>query len=166
MNKLAIYPGTFDPFTLGHLDVLQRASRIFLRVILAVSADSRKKTFFTLAERLEMCKSAVAGIANVEVASFQGLLVDYAKSRGCKVLVRGLRAFSDFEYEFQMALMNRKLAPDMETVFLMTQERYSAVSSSTLREIAALGGDVSAYVPKDVARIMASRFGGKRRSVK
>lgn len=162
MNKLAIYPGTFDPFTLGHLDVLRRAARIFLRVILAVSADSRKKTFFTLAERMRMCGSAVSDEANVEVESFSGLLVDYARSRDCRVLVRGIRAFSDFEFEFQMALMNRKLAPEMETVFLMTQEMYSAISSSSLREIAALGGDVSQYVPECVGKLVATRFGAKR----
>ena len=146
MRHSAIYPGTFDPLTLGHHDLIVRASHIFDRVVVAVAISSRKKTFFTSDERVEMAKASVKGLKNVRVDAFDGLLVDYARAQGIHVLVRGLRAFSDFEYEFQMALTNRKLAPEIETLFLMPKETFSYYSSSTVREIAERGGDISRFV--------------------
>jgi pantetheine-phosphate adenylyltransferase len=150
MKRSAIYPGTFDPLTLGHLDVIRRAAKMMDRLVVAVSGQTRKGLLFTLEERLAMVRGAVAGLEGVEVESFDGLLVDYARNRKVGVLVRGLRAFSDFEYEFQMALSNRKLAPDVETMFLMTSEAYSYISSSVVREVAELGGDTSELVPPNV----------------
>ncbi len=147
MSTLAIYPGTFDPITLGHMDLIQRAVRLFDRLILAVSASARKAPLFTLEERLEMARVLTARDPKVEVDAFDGLLVDYARRKGARVVLRGLRAFSDFEYEFQMALTNRKMMPDLETLFLMPNENYSYVSSSMVREIAALGGDAGVFVP-------------------
>ena len=148
MNKLAIYPGTFDPLTLGHVDLVRRAARIFGRLILAISdGTGRKQPLFTLDERRVMAGRLARDFDNVEVDTFDGLLVDYARRRNCRVLVRGIRAFSDFEFEFQMALTNRKMAPDLETIFLMPQEMYSTLSSSTVREIARFGGDLRPFVP-------------------
>ena len=155
MSTKAIYPGTFDPITLGHVDVVRRAALIFPRLIVALSTNPRKAPLFTLAERLAMARQLAAEFPNVEVESFDGLLVDYARSRGCRILVRGIRAFSDFEFEFQMALTNRKLAPDIETLFLMPQEMYSVLSSSMVREIASLGGDTSELVPPYVQQALA-----------
>ena len=155
----AIYPGTFDPVTLGHEDVIERAARLFGRLTVAVSAGrGAKAPLFSLEERMEMLRSVTARLPNVEVASFDGLLVDYARACGCTVLVRGLRAFSDFEYEFQMALANRKLAEDVETVFLMPKADYSYVSSSIVREVAALGGAIGEFVSPPVAALLARRF--------
>ncbi|MFH0953037.1 MAG: pantetheine-phosphate adenylyltransferase [Verrucomicrobiota bacterium] len=158
MNQAAIYAGSFDPITLGHLDVIERAARIFPRLILAVAATSRKDALFTLDERVAMARQVVKPFKSVEVDSFDGLLVEYARSKGVHVLVRGLRAFSDFEYEFQMALMNRKLAPDIETLFLMPKEDYSYVSSSAVREVAELGGDTSDFVAEPVKKALAAKF--------
>ncbi len=154
---IAIYPGSFDPPTLGHLDVIQRASLLFDRVIVAVGANPEKSPWFTLGERLHMLKECTAHLPNVEVDSFQGLLVEYARRRGAKAIVKGLRAISDFEAEFQMALANRTLAPEIETVFLMTSAEHMFVSSSTVKEIAQLGGDVKEFVPESVARHLASK---------
>ncbi len=147
MNSAAIYAGTFDPMTMGHLDVVARAARIFPRVVLAVAADTRKETLFDVDERVAVAREAARGIHGVEVESFRGLLVDYARALGIPVVIRGLRAFSDFEFEFQMALTNRKLAPDIETLFLMPNEGYSYLNSSTIRQIARLGGRVDDFVP-------------------
>lgn len=150
MNSAAIYAGTFDPITLGHLDVIARAVRIFPRLIIAVAdhqGSGDKNPLFSLDERTAIARAATASMRGVEVASFGGLLVEYARRRGVQVLIRGLRAFSDFEFEFQMALTNRKLAPDIETLFLMPKEDFSYVSSSTVRQIAELGGDVAGFVP-------------------
>lgn len=150
MNQAAIYAGTFDPITYGHLDVVERAARIFPRIVLAVAdhaSPTAKQTLFTLEERVAVAREATKSLPGVEVAPFNGLLVNYARDIGVQVLVRGLRAFSDFEFEFQMALTNRKLAPDIETLFLMPKEDYSYVSSSTIRQIAELGGDVTEFVP-------------------
>lgn len=158
-NSTAIYPGTFDPVTLGHEDVIERAARLFGRLTVAVSAGrGAKQPLFSLEERMEMLRTVTARLPNVEVDTFDGLLVDYARARGCAVLVRGLRAFSDFEYEFQMALANRKMAADVETVFLMPKADYSYVSSSIVREVAALGGAIREFVSPEVAAVLARRF--------
>lgn len=158
-NSAAIYPGTFDPVTLGHEDVIERAARLFGRLTVAVSAGrGAKQPLFSLEERMEMLRMVTARLPNVEVAAFDGLLVDYARARGCAVLVRGLRAFSDFEYEFQMALANRKMAADVETMFLMPKADYSYVSSSIVREVAALGGAIDEFVSPEVAAVLARRF--------
>lgn len=147
VNSLAIYPGTFDPPTFGHLDLLKRALRLFSRVIMAVSARSHKTPLFSPEERVDMARRLMPDEPALEVELFDGLLMNYARRRGARAVVRGVRAFSDFEYEFQMALTNRKLAPDIETIFLMPAETYSYVSSSVVREVASLGGDTSLFVP-------------------
>jgi len=144
---VVIYPGTFDPITLGHVDLIKRAARLFERLILAVSVSTWKMPLFSLDERLAMARDLAAGMPHVEVDSFDGLLVDYVRQKKAQVVLRGLRAFSDFEYEFQMALTNRKMAPEVETLFMMPKEIYSYVSSTMVREIAALGGDTSVFVP-------------------
>lgn len=158
MRHSAIYPGTFDPLTLGHLDLVERAAHIFDRVIVAVVVHSRKRTVFSARDRIQMARESVKHLSNVKVDSFDGLLVDYARGLRVHVLLRGLRAFSDFEYEFQMALTNRKMAPDIETVFLMPQESYSYISSSTVREIVERGGDISEFVPLPVKRLIERRI--------
>ncbi len=146
MNTTAIYPGTFDPITNGHIDLVARASKLFDRVIVAIAINPSKKPAFTLEERVALAKQTLAGIDNVEVCGFEGLLVDVAQQKGAKVILRGLRAVSDFEYEFQLAGMNRKMQPDVETMFLTPAEQYTYISSSLVREIATLGGDVSEFV--------------------
>ena len=152
----AVYPGTFDPMTLGHADLMARASRLFDRLILAVAAGHHKKTMFSLEERLAMGKEVAAGFPNVEVVAFEGLLRDFVVGHGGKVVVRGLRAVSDFDYEFQMAGMNRHLMPDVETVFLTPSDQFQFVSGTFVREIATLGGDVSKFVaPSVLARLQA-----------
>ena len=146
-NRLtAVYPGTFDPMTLGHEDLMRRASRLFDRLILAVAAGHHKRTMFTIAERLEIAEELAARHPNVEVLAFRGLLRDFVVAHDGNVLVRGLRAVSDFEYEFQMAGMNRQLMPDVETLFLTPSDQYQFVSGTFVREIATLGGDVSKFV--------------------
>ncbi|MGD9874706.1 MAG: pantetheine-phosphate adenylyltransferase [Kiritimatiellia bacterium] len=162
MSSKAIYAGTFDPLTLGHLDLIGRAAGIFDRLILAVAGSTRKETLFTLDERVAMAQESVARFKNVTVESFNGLLVDYARSRQVHVVVRGLRAFSDFEFEFQMALMNRSMAPDVETMFLMPKQDYSYVSSSSVREVAELGGDVTVFVPPAVKRALDNKLGKRK----
>lgn len=152
--KTAVYPGTFDPITNGHTDLIQRAARLFDRVIVAIAANPGKAPAFPLERRVELAREVLAELTNVEVCSFDCLLVDFLHQRGAAIILRGLRAVSDFEYEFQLASMNRQLAPDVETVFLTPAEQYAFVSSSLVREIAALGGDVSAFVhPKVVAAL-------------
>ncbi len=150
--KIAVYPGSFDPITNGHLDVVKRASKLFGKVIVAVIRNPEKTYNFSLKDRLEMLKQALAKFKNVDVDSFDGLLVDYARQKKAWAIVRGLRAVSDFDYEFQMALTNRKMAPGIETIFFMTDYKYSYLSSSFVRQIAKLGGDVSGMVPGPVAR--------------
>lgn len=145
MNK-AIYPGTFDPITRGHEDLVLRAASLFDRVILAIADSPSKRPFFSLNERVQMAKDALAGHANIEIVGFSGLLMDFLRGQGARVILRGLRAVSDFEYEFQMAGMNRKLYPDVETIFLTPGEQYMFISATMVREIAALGGDVSHFV--------------------
>ncbi|WP_422189346.1 pantetheine-phosphate adenylyltransferase [Aquabacterium sp.] len=155
-TTIAVYPGTFDPMTLGHADLMARASRLFDRLILAVAAGHHKKTMFSLDERLDMAKELAAEHANVEVIAFEGLLRDFVVGHEGKVVVRGLRAVSDFEYEFQMAGMNRQLMPEVETVFLTPSDQYQFVSGTFVREIAMLGGDVSKFVaPSVLARLKA-----------
>ena len=157
MLNTAIYPGTFDPATLGHLDVIRRASRIFDHLLVAVAAHPRKKLWFSLEERVDLLRQSVKTLKGVQVVPFEGLLVDFARKSGVKVLIRGLRAFADFEYEFQMALSNRKLANDIETLFLMTSETHSYFSSTAVREICELGGDASSFVPLPVQRALRQR---------
>jgi pantetheine-phosphate adenylyltransferase len=153
----AVYPGTFDPMTLGHEDLMRRGSRLFDRLILAVAAGHHKRTMFTIAERLEMAQEIAAPYPNVEVMAFRGLLSDFVQSVGGKVVVRGLRAVSDFEYEFQMAGMNRQLMPEVETVFMTPSDQYQFVSGTFVREIANLGGDVSKFVAPSVLRRLSDR---------
>lgn len=152
MGKMAIYPGSFDPVTYGHIDLIKRATYVFDRVVVAVAKNAHKKPLFTFSERLEMLREAVKDIKNVEVDSFDGLVIDYARKKGSRVLIRGLRMLSDFEYEYQMALTNRRLSTDVETVFLMPSEDYSFLSSRLLKEAAALGADLSSFVPDFVAQ--------------
>jgi pantetheine-phosphate adenylyltransferase len=159
MNQAAICAGTFDPITMGHLDVIERAARIFPRVVIGVAASPGKNPLFSLEERRELVRESTAHIEGIEIDSFNGLLVEFAESKGVQVIVRGLRAFSDFEYEFQMALINRKLKPKMETVFLMPKQDYSYVSSSNVREVAVLGGDTSMFVPPPVQRALEAKLG-------
>ncbi len=153
----AVYPGTFDPMTLGHQDLMRRASRLFERLIVAVAAGHHKRTMFTLDERLEIARELAKDHPNVEVIAFRGLLRDFVVQHGGKVVVRGLRAVSDFEYEFQMAGMNRQLMPEVETVFLTPSDQYQFVSGTFVREIANLGGDVSKFVAPSVLRRLQER---------
>ncbi len=153
----AVYPGTFDPMTLGHEDLMRRASRLFDRVILAVAAGHHKRTMFTIAERLEIATEICKPYKNVEVMAFRGLLRDFVVETGGRVVVRGLRAVSDFEYEFQMAGMNRQLMPDVETVFMTPSDQYQFVSGTFVREIASLGGDVSKFVAPTVLERLKER---------
>ncbi len=159
MPNLAIYPGTFDPITNGHLDLIERGLRIFDHIIVAVAEGSYKKTLFTVAERLEMMRDALADRPNVTIDSFQGLLVDYVKSRKATVVLRGLRAVTDFEYEFQMAMMNRRLEPEIETVFLMTGLRWVFLSSSILKEAAMHGGNIEGMVTELVYKKLREKYG-------
>lgn len=157
--KIALYPGSFDPITFGHLNLIQRGLEVFDKLIVAVAQNVRKQGLFTVPERMQMISLAVAAYgARVEVASFEGLLVEYAKQRGAKSVLRGLRAVSDFEFEFQMAHMNRRLAPAMDTVFMMTGEEHFYVSSQLVREIAAFGGQVTGLVPEHVEHRLIERF--------
>ena len=158
MNEAAICAGTYDPLTMGHLDVIERASRIFPRVVIAVATNPGKNPLFTLEERIDLVSRSIAHLDGVEVDSFNGLLVNFAESKDVRVIVRGLRAFSDFEYEFQMALTNRKLKPRLETIFLMPKQDYSYVSSSNVRTVASLGGDTTQFVPPPVQAALAERF--------
>ncbi|MEO5622309.1 MAG: pantetheine-phosphate adenylyltransferase [Dokdonella sp.] len=156
--RIAVYPGTFDPITNGHIDLASRASPLFDRVIVAIADSSSKSPTFTLDERIELARTALTGLANVEVMGFAGLLADFVEETGAGVILRGLRAVSDFEYEFQLASMNRHLIPAAETLFLTPAEQYSFISSSLVREIARLGGDVSAFVHANVQRALRTHF--------
>ncbi len=148
--RTAVYPGTFDPITNGHLDIIKRASALFDRVIVAVAENQQKRPLLSRKERRNLVLQAVKEISNVEVSDFDGLLVDYAKSVNACAIIRGLRAVSDFEYEFQMALMNRKLCPELETVYLMPSEKYTYINSTIVKEIARLGGSVDCFLPSAV----------------
>jgi pantetheine-phosphate adenylyltransferase len=157
-SRIAIYPGSFDPLTNGHLDVIQRAAKLFDRVIVAVATNDSKQPLFTLDERRELAGQAVAHLPNVEVDVFTGLLVDYVQRRGGGAIVRGLRAVSDFEFEFQLALMNRKLNESIETIFMMPKDTYTFLSSRIVKEIARLGGNVTAFVPAEVRQALSRKF--------
>ena len=154
----AIYPGRFDPMTAGHLDILQRASYLFEKVIMAVFEAPEKQTMFSTAERVSLIQEAAAGLSNVEVRSFSGLVVDYAQAQQAKAIVRGIRMHADFENEFEMALMNRKLAPNVDVVCLMTDGRYQFVRATLLKEVARLGGDIQGLAPDNVIAALAERF--------
>jgi pantetheine-phosphate adenylyltransferase len=156
--RAAIYPGTFDPITYGHLDIIERAVEIFDRVIVSVGQNPEKHPLFSLEERMAMVRESVANIASVEVDAFSGLVVRHAQEIGAESLIRGLRAVSDFEYEFQMALVNRRLAPDIITVFLMPNERFTYLNSTIVREVASFGGDVGRFVPSGVEERLKKVF--------
>jgi pantetheine-phosphate adenylyltransferase len=161
MTNVAIYAGTFDPLTYGHLDLIERCAEIFPRLVVAASADTMKKTLFHADERAHMISSVVARLElkNVTVDVFDGLLINYARRSDVRVIIRGLRAYSDFEYEFQMALTNRKLAPEIETLFMMPKEIHSYVSSSTVKEVSKLGGRSEDFVPPEVQGALEDKFG-------
>ncbi|MFN3408341.1 MAG: pantetheine-phosphate adenylyltransferase [Limisphaerales bacterium] len=156
--RIAICPGSFDPMTNGHLDVIQRALKLFDRVVVAVARNESKQPLFSLSERMQLAAESVRHLSGVEVDSFDGLLVEYAERRGAHAVVRGLRAVSDFEFEFQLALMNRKLNERPETIFMMPKDTYTYLSSRMIKEIARLGGDVGAFVPPHVQRALAARL--------
>jgi pantetheine-phosphate adenylyltransferase len=158
MENIAIFPGTFDPITNGHLDLVNRAAALFDKVIVAIAANARKTPAFTLNERVELAKGVLNHISNVEVCGFNNLLADFARTKKAIVIIRGLRAVSDFEYEFQLANMNRKLAPELETIFLTPAEHYSFLSSSLVKEVASLGGDVSPFVHDSVSKKLKERM--------
>jgi pantetheine-phosphate adenylyltransferase len=160
----AIYPGSFDPVTNGHLDVIQRASRLFDEVVVAVAHNDSKQPLFPVTERVDLLKNTLQPYANVTVSSFGGLLVDYAVQQNATAVIRGLRAISDFEFEFQMALMNRKLDPDIETIFLTPKEEYTYLSSRIVKEIARLGGNVEAFVPESIVAALKRKFADRRSS--
>lgn len=155
---LALYPGSFDPITHGHINIIDRAARLFDRLVVAVSHNLRKQPLFTPAERLEMLRDSLGHHKHIELDTFDGLLVDFARRRGAQVIVRGLRAISDFEFEFQMTHMNRRLCPEIETVFMMTGEEHFYVSSSLVREVAAFGGSVTGLVPPRVEERLLQRL--------
>ena len=156
--RTVIYPGSFDPFTNGHLDVVERAAKLFDRVIVAVAQNTDKQTLFTQAERKRQIATVLADLPNVEVTEFKGLLVEFAKGQKAQAIIRGLRAVSDFEFEFQLALMNRKLEEEIETIFMMPREAYTFLSSKLVKEIAQLGGDVSAFVPANVEQALQGKL--------
>jgi pantetheine-phosphate adenylyltransferase len=156
--RIAVCPGSFDPLTMGHVDIIERAARLYDRIVVAVLVNPNKRPFFSVDERLEIIREVFAGSGNVEADAFEGLLVDYARAKGASVIVRGLRAVSDFEYESQMALMNRHLSPRLETTFLVPAEQYTYISSSLIKEVFSLGGSVEGLVPPVVeTRLLARR---------
>jgi pantetheine-phosphate adenylyltransferase len=159
MKRIAVYPGTFDPVTNGHVDLVERSLRMFDKVIVAIAANPGKKPLFTLEERLALFRSSLKSRRNVEIEGFDCLLVDYMKEKKAVGLIRGLRAVSDFEYELQLALMNRRLDSTVETVFLMPSEEYSFITSTIVKEAASYGGNVSSLVPKAVVRKLREKFG-------
>lgn len=157
-TQSVIYPGTFDPITNGHVDLTERASRLFDRVVVAIAYSEKKTPLFSLEQRIELCEVSLSHLDNVEVVGFNNLLIDFAKSQGSSCVLRGLRAVADFEYEFQLANMNRAMYPEFESVFLTPSEHLSYISSSLVREIAALGGDISPFVPEPVNKALQERF--------
>ena len=161
-SKVAVYPGTFDPITNGHLGILTRALKIFDNLVIAILNNPKKVPLFSMDERIAMIKEVLRDQRRVQIDSYNGLLVDYVVKKNSNVIIRGLRALSDFEYEFQMALMNRKLAPKIITVFLMPHDKYTYLNSSIIREVASFGGDVSQFVPPGVAQRLQAKFPGRR----
>ena len=157
--RMVVYPGSFDPPTNGHLDVIQRASRLFDRVVVAVARNNNKTPLFSPDERKELIEESVSELANVDVDVFEGLLIDYVTKQNCNIVIRGIRAVSDFEFEFQMALMNRKLNEKIETLFMMPRASYSFLSSHLVKEIAGLGGDVSTFVSKTTSKALVKKLG-------
>jgi pantetheine-phosphate adenylyltransferase len=158
LMRRAIYPGSFDPVTNGHLDVIERARKLFDEVVVAVAHNDEKQPLFSLKQRLDLLRETTGRIENVRIAEFSGLLVEFARSQNARAVIRGLRAVSDFEFEFQMALMNRSLNPEVETIFLMPKEEYTYLSSRIVKEIARLGGDVSSFVPNCVVKALSRKF--------
>jgi len=156
--RIAIYPGTFDPITYGHLDIIERSAALFDKVIVGVADDNYKNNLFSLEERLELVKFQVKKFSNVETKDFKGLLMNFVKKEGACAVIRGLRAVSDFDYEFQMSLMNKKLAADIETVFLMTSSEYLFISSSIIKQVSSLGGCIEGLVPKEVALALKEKY--------
>ena len=162
--RIGVYAGTFDPLTNGHLDIIIASLRLFDKVIIAVATALEKEPLFTVSERKKMIEMAVSGQKDIEIDSFDGLLVEYAKEKGACAIIRGIRAFSDFEYEFRMALMNRTLAPEVETIFLMPSDKASYLSSSLIKEIVLLGGSIKDFVPAVVEEQLKKRYGIRRQS--
>jgi len=158
MKKIAIYPGSFDPITNGHIDLIRRASKLFDKVIVGITQNSKKTSFLNIDERIQIANTALKNIDNIEVLSFNTLLVDFANAQNAQVILRGLRAVSDFEYEFQLSGMNKHLNPNIETLFMTPAEQYANISSSLVREILTLGGDISAFVPKSVEDHLKSKL--------
>ena len=158
MTTTAIYPGTFDPITNGHIDLAERASKLFDQVIVAIAENPAKEPIFSLSERLRLGREVLSHVMNVEVQSFSGLLIDYMKKNNSRIVIRGLRAVTDFEYEFQLAAMNRQLYDEIETVFLTPSENYTFVSASLVKEIAALGGDVSKFLQPTVLKVLQDKL--------
>ncbi len=163
MERIAIYPGSFDPVTNGHLDIIRRASTIVDRLVIGVLENSAKTPLFSADERVKMLQDVTAGMPHVEIRSFQGLTVEFAKSMNARFLIRGLRAISDFDYELQIAQMNRKLYPEIDTIFLTTSLEYAFLSSTTVKEVASYGADVSQFVPECVSIRLMDKFHEKRR---
>ena len=157
-SRIAVYPGTFDPVTYGHIDIIKRAAKIYDKVIVAVAHNEDKNPLFSVEERVSMLKDSVRPLKNVVVDDFNGLVVDYVKSKGSRVMIRGLRMISDFESEFQMALTNRKLSEDIETIFMMPNESYSYISSKLMKEAAKLGADVKNFIPKKVQALLKKKL--------
>ncbi|NLW25423.1 MAG: pantetheine-phosphate adenylyltransferase [Clostridia bacterium] len=163
MERVAVYPGTFDPVTFGHMNIIKRAAKLFDKVIMAVANDNYKNTIFTLEERLELIRACcLDDLPNVELETFEGLLVDYLEKKGAIAIIRGLRAVSDFEYEMKMASINKQLNQKIETVFLMTDAEYSFISSSLIKNVAELGGDIEYFVPKIVADALREKYKNRR----
>lgn len=161
--RVAIYPGTFDPVTNGHIDIIKRSARLFDQVIIAVARDNYKNTLFTLDERVDLMRSVIKDMDNVQLELFKGLLIDYSESKGAVTIIRGLRAVSDFDYEFQMALMNKKLNGRVETMFLMTDQKYSFLSSSIVKQVSELGGCVKGLVPEEVEQALTAKYAERNR---
>lgn len=157
-EKIAIYPGVFDPITYGHIDVIKRSIRLCNKLIVGIAKGWAKEPLFNLQERIQLVKESLKGVKNLEVEGFEGLLINFARRKHANLIVRGIRAISDFDYEFQMALTNRKIAPDIETIFLLPAEEYSYVSSSLVKEVAAYGGDISKFVPPPVEKALKEKL--------
>lgn len=161
--SIAIYPGSFDPVTNGHIDIIERTAKIFDKVVVAILVNSSKKPTFTVEEKLDMLKKATSHIENIEIEFFDGLLVNYVRKKGANVIVKGLRAISDFEYEFQMAMVNKSVAPDIETLFMMTNNKYSYLSSSIVKELGSLDADLDDLVPEIIKNDIIKKLGKKRK---